>query len=117
MSDEERKYFAMHPSGGASHGDAHGSSHENGEEAEIPLTPIDRPLDLAAVRARLLPSDSSGSYRLTSVSLPAGRYRLLLITLHPQPRIVKLVRDPGWTELKPGRFSLRGLDVYPENPR
>jgi MoCo/4Fe-4S cofactor protein with predicted Tat translocation signal len=49
MSDEERKYFAMHPSGGASHGDAHG----NEEEAEIPLTPIDRPLDLAAVRAKL----------------------------------------------------------------
>src|SRR6202000_1399833 len=45
MSDEERKYFAMHPSGGASHG--------NEEEAEVPLTPIDRPLDLAAVRAKL----------------------------------------------------------------
>src|ERR1700743_3797585 len=45
MSDEERKYFAMHPSGGASHGDE--------EEAEQPLTPIDRPLDLAAVRAKL----------------------------------------------------------------
>ena len=49
MSDDERKYFAMHPSGGASHGDSHG----NEEEAEIPLTPIDRPLDLAAVRAKL----------------------------------------------------------------
>ena len=49
MSDDERKYFAMHPSGGASHGDAHG----NEEEAEQPLTPIDRPLDLAAVRAKL----------------------------------------------------------------
>jgi len=45
MSDDERKYFAMHPSGGASHG--------NEEEAEQPLTPIDRPLDLAAVRAKL----------------------------------------------------------------
>jgi len=44
MSDDERKYFAMHPSGGASHGE---------EEAEIPLTPIDRPLDLATVRAKL----------------------------------------------------------------
>ncbi|HEX3120083.1 MAG TPA: TAT-variant-translocated molybdopterin oxidoreductase [Candidatus Acidoferrum sp.] len=53
MSDDERKYFAMHPSGGASHGDSHGSSHESGEEAEQPLTPIDRPLDLAAVRAKL----------------------------------------------------------------
>ena len=49
MSDEERKYFAMHPSGGSSHGDSHG----NEEEAEQPLTPIDRPLDLAAVRAKL----------------------------------------------------------------
>jgi MoCo/4Fe-4S cofactor protein with predicted Tat translocation signal len=46
MSDDERKYFEMHPSGG--------SSHTNGEEeAEQPLTPIDRPLDLAAVRAKL----------------------------------------------------------------
>src|ERR1700742_568298 len=45
MSDDERKYFAMHPSGGASHG--------NEEEAEQPLTPIDRPLDLASVRAKL----------------------------------------------------------------
>ena len=45
MSDDERKYFAMHPGGGASHG--------NEEEAEQPLTPIDRPLDLAAVRAKL----------------------------------------------------------------
>src|SRR5215475_11456015 len=44
MSDDERKYFAMHPSGGASHGN---------EEEEQPLTPIDRPLDLAAVRAKL----------------------------------------------------------------
>src|ERR1700730_3850103 len=46
MREDEHSYFAMHPSGGDSH-----KSH--GEEAEPELTPSERPLDLAGVRARL----------------------------------------------------------------
>src|ERR1700730_6489566 len=46
MREDEHSYFAMHPSGGDSH-----KSH--GEEAEPELTSSNRPLDLAAVRARL----------------------------------------------------------------
>jgi MoCo/4Fe-4S cofactor protein with predicted Tat translocation signal len=46
MRDDEQKYFVMHPSGGKSH-----ESRE--EEHEQELTPSERPLDLAAVRARL----------------------------------------------------------------
>ena len=46
MREDEHSYFAMHPSGGDSH-----KSHE--EETEPELTPSDRPLDLATVRARL----------------------------------------------------------------
>src|ERR1035438_273292 len=46
MNLDEHKYFVMHPSGGDSH-----KSHE--EDAPQELTPSERPLDLAAVRARL----------------------------------------------------------------
>src|SRR5450432_2188338 len=46
MREDEHNYFAMHPSGGDSR-----PSHEEDVPAE--LTPSERPLDLAAVRARL----------------------------------------------------------------
>src|ERR1700685_4132268 len=46
MREDEHSYFAMHPSGGDSH-----APHEEGAPDE--LTASDRPLDLAAVRARL----------------------------------------------------------------
>src|SRR6202035_3927067 len=46
MREDDHIYFAMHPSGGGSH-----RSHEQDTPEE--LTPSDRPLDLAAVRARL----------------------------------------------------------------
>jgi MoCo/4Fe-4S cofactor protein with predicted Tat translocation signal len=46
MREDEHNYFAMHPSGEDSH-----KSHD--EDAEPELTPSERPLDLAAVRARL----------------------------------------------------------------
>jgi MoCo/4Fe-4S cofactor protein with predicted Tat translocation signal len=45
MREDEHHYFAMHPSGG--------DSHKSHDEAEPQLTPSERPLDLAAVRARL----------------------------------------------------------------
>jgi MoCo/4Fe-4S cofactor protein with predicted Tat translocation signal len=46
MREDEHNYFAMHPSGGDSH---------RSPEEDVPaeLTPSERPLDLAAVRARL----------------------------------------------------------------
>ena len=49
MGEKEHNYFALHPSGGHSHReDAHGEDHEN------ELTPAsEKPLDLAAVRAKL----------------------------------------------------------------
>src|SRR5882757_711656 len=46
MREDEHNYFAMHPSAGDSR-----QSHEEGAPAE--LTPSERPLDLAAVRAKL----------------------------------------------------------------
>ena len=46
MREDEHNYFAMHPSGGDSH-------RSPDEDAPEELTPSDRPLDLAAVRARL----------------------------------------------------------------
>ncbi len=46
MSEDEQNYFKLHPSGGDSH-----RSRE--EDASEELTPSERPLDLAAVRARL----------------------------------------------------------------
>jgi MoCo/4Fe-4S cofactor protein with predicted Tat translocation signal len=45
MSADQQKLLAMHPSGG--------DSHKSHEEDAPELTPSDRPLDLAAVRARL----------------------------------------------------------------
>ncbi len=48
MGDNENKYFAMHPSGGESHG-----AHDHDDEQAEDLTPADRPLDLTAVRAKL----------------------------------------------------------------
>ena len=45
MSDDEQKYFVMHPSGE--------DSELPGEVGQPALTPIDRPLDLAAVREKL----------------------------------------------------------------
>jgi MoCo/4Fe-4S cofactor protein with predicted Tat translocation signal len=48
MGDSEHNYFAMHPSGG----DSHGAEPHDEDHAED-LTPSERPLDLAAVRARL----------------------------------------------------------------
>jgi MoCo/4Fe-4S cofactor protein with predicted Tat translocation signal len=48
MNDNEHNYFAMHPSGGTSHGsDYHPEDHAE----ELPS--MGRPLDLAAVRAKL----------------------------------------------------------------
>src|SRR5580692_7465663 len=46
MREDDHSYFAMHPSGGDSH-----RSHD--EDHVEDLTPSERPLDLAAVRARL----------------------------------------------------------------
>src|SRR3984957_5742094 len=46
MREDDHSYFAMHPSGGDSH-------RSPDEDAPEELTPSDRPLDLAAVRARL----------------------------------------------------------------
>ena len=48
MREDEHNYFAMHPSGGDSH---HADSHD--EDRAEDLTPSERPLDLAAVRAKL----------------------------------------------------------------
>jgi MoCo/4Fe-4S cofactor protein with predicted Tat translocation signal len=50
MGDHEKNYFAMHPSGGNSHG-AHSHDHDEDHAEDTQLT--ERPLDLAAVRAKL----------------------------------------------------------------
>ena len=50
MGENDHKYFAMHPSGGNSH--AHSADSHDEEHAEE-LTDSDKPLDLAAVRAKL----------------------------------------------------------------
>jgi MoCo/4Fe-4S cofactor protein with predicted Tat translocation signal len=48
MDDSEKNYFVMHPSGGDSHG---AQSHDDEQPEDLTLS--ERPLDLAAVRAKL----------------------------------------------------------------
>ena len=64
------------------------------------------------LRRRLPLSEDPARFGLTRLEVPPGHYTAILITLTPRPRIEKRVRDPGWTELKPGRFWLRGYDLY-----
>ena len=64
------------------------------------------------LRRRLPRSDNPAVFSLTRIEVPAGRYTAIVIALTPRPRIEKRVRDPGWTELKPGHFWLRGFDLY-----
>jgi hypothetical protein len=64
------------------------------------------------LRRRLALSEDPTAFRLVSLQLPPRRYTALVITLTPKPRIEKRVRDPGWTELKPGQFWLRGFTLY-----
>lgn len=64
------------------------------------------------VRQRIELSNDPAIFRLATLKLPPRRYTAMLILLAPEPRIEKRVRDPGWTELKPGQFWLRGYELY-----
>jgi parallel beta-helix repeat protein len=57
-------------------------------------------------------SNDPAVFRQTILQLPPRRYTAIVITLSPSPRIEKLVRPAGWTELKPGQFWLQGYDLY-----
>ena len=64
------------------------------------------------VRQRLPLSHDPALFRLAVLQLPPRRYTALVIRLTPKPRIEKLVRAPGWNELKPAQFWVRGYDLY-----
>jgi MoCo/4Fe-4S cofactor protein with predicted Tat translocation signal len=53
MEENDHKYFAMHPSGGNSHGAGPGHGDRAEDEPAEELTASEKPLDLAAVRAKL----------------------------------------------------------------
>jgi parallel beta-helix repeat protein len=83
--------------------------------------------DMDSARVTLVSADGNVSallplsgnptvFNLFTLALPARKYTAIVITMSPRPRIEKLVRNPGWTELKPGQFWLRGYDVYPSAP-
>jgi parallel beta-helix repeat protein len=57
-------------------------------------------------------SNNPARFNQVRVSLPARRYRALIVSMVPHPRVEKLVGVAGWTELKPGQIWLRGYDVY-----
>jgi len=65
-----------------------------------------------AVRLALEPGNDPAVFRLAALPLPPRRYTAMRIRLTPRPRVEKRVRDPGWTELKPGQFWLRGYDLH-----
>ncbi len=92
-----------------------------GEPATLVLELASHQLDSAEVilvspggnlRRALPVSEDPAVFQLARIEVPPGRYTAILIALTPRPRIEKRVRDPGWTELKPGRFWLRGYDLY-----
>jgi parallel beta-helix repeat protein len=64
------------------------------------------------IRRRLALSDDPAIFRQVTLQLPPRRYTAIVITLSPRPRIEKLVRSPGWTDLRPGQFWLQGYDLY-----
>ena len=67
--------------------------------------------------ARAIPlSNNPARFHQVRMALPQRRYRALIISMVPHPRIEKLVGIAGWTELKPGQIWLRGFDVFPEAP-
>jgi parallel beta-helix repeat protein len=61
-------------------------------------------------------SNNPARFLQLRMALPPRRYRSLIISMVPHPRVEKLVGIAGWTELKPGQIWLRGYDVFPETP-